>query len=334
MRHSKIQDRALGKWRDILLGVGLPSSALKATHGPCPICGGKDRWRWDDKNGSGSFYCSHCGAGGGVDCVMKFLKCDFISAKMEIEKYIGSASVHVPKAAVDGDMQSRMVAAWQRAQPLTANDPAGLYLARRGVDVAPWPTQLRYAAEAAYKHDDGSKSFHPAMVAKFVSPDGAAFTLHRTYLDSAGRKGRVKEIRKLAPGKVPPGGSVRLAASAETMGVAEGIETALAASILFRVPVWASLTAGLMQKWVPPSTAKHIIVFGDNDLSFTGQCAAFGLAYRLKGEGFGVDVKIPDEAGTDWQDEICAQQGKVDTSAANERQENHEHEDQRDFIEF
>jgi putative DNA primase/helicase len=38
----------------------------------------------------------------------------------------------------------------------------------------------------------------------------------------------------------------------DVLGIAEGIETALSASILFNVPVWAALTEGLLQEWVPP----------------------------------------------------------------------------------
>lgn len=309
MQHEKIQDRALGRWRDILLGVGVPSSALTGKHGPCPICNsGRDKFRWDDRNGSGSFFCNFCGAGGGVDFVMKFLRCDFITAKAEIEKHIGSAKVHVPKAVDVGDMQGRMIASWQRAQPLGASDAAARYLRARGLDLDPWPSQLRYAAEAAYKHDDGKKSFHPAMVAKFVGPDGKMFTLHRTFLDDRGRKADLPEVRKLAPGKSPEGGAVRLAPSAETMGVSTGIETSLSASIMWRVPVWATLNDRLLLKWEPPPTARRILIFGDNDASFSGQMAAYGLAYRLRNmqtdgvHKYEIEIHIPEKIGDDWND--------------------------------
>lgn len=32
--------------------------ALENKHGPCPICHGKDRYRFDDLEGKGTFYCN------------------------------------------------------------------------------------------------------------------------------------------------------------------------------------------------------------------------------------------------------------------------------------
>ena len=42
-------------------------------------------------------------------------------------------------------------------------------------------------------------------------------------------------------GTMPTGAAVRLMPHEEMLGIAEGIETALSASILFNVPVWAAL---------------------------------------------------------------------------------------------
>ena len=42
--------------------VGLPIT-LKNQHGACPGCGGKDRFRFDNLNGDGSFICSQGGLG-------------------------------------------------------------------------------------------------------------------------------------------------------------------------------------------------------------------------------------------------------------------------------
>ena len=36
--------------------LGVPAKALTNRHGPCPICGGKDRFRFDDKGGRGTGY--------------------------------------------------------------------------------------------------------------------------------------------------------------------------------------------------------------------------------------------------------------------------------------
>jgi putative DNA primase/helicase len=90
------------------------------------------------------------------------------------------------------------------------------------------------------------------------------------------------------------------------LGIAEGIETALGALKRTGVPTWAAYSATLLEQFQPPETVKKIVIFGDNDESFTGQKSAFVLAHRLKREGFDVEVRIPDCVGTDWADEVSA----------------------------
>ncbi len=311
--HVDIHQAARGRWKSILPALGVPASFLTGRHGPCPFCDGgakADRFRFDDKAGAGSFFCSKCGAGGGIDFVMRFKSCDFITAKRMIEPLIGVSALVVPKAGrSESDMKQRMADSWKRARPLYDGDASTRYLRSRGIDMAEWPTQLRDQMDAGYLHDDKSRTYHPAMVAKFVSPDASEMILHRTFLTADGFKADVPKVRKLAPGKCPPGGAVRLAPSGDTLGVGEGLETCLSAMLKFRVPVWSCLTAGLLQKFQPPRTVSNIIIFGDNDASFTGQAAAFGLAYRLRTEGFGVTVMVPDEIGNDWADEWMSDQG-------------------------
>jgi putative DNA primase/helicase len=103
------------------------------------------------------------------------------------------------------------------------------------------------------------------------------------------------------PGTVPKGAAVRLAEVADILGIAEGIETALAASVLYRVPVWSGLNAAGLEAWCPPETVRDIIVFGDHDERFSGQKAAYALAYRLSSK-WRVEVRIPTQPGTDWND--------------------------------
>ena len=107
---------------------------------------------------------------------------------------------------------------------------------------------------------------------------------------------------------MPPGSAIRLHEPVQgVLGVAEGIETALSASQLYRCPVWALINANNLEKWMPPAGVNHIMIFGDNDLTFTGQAAAYALAKRLALMGNGdseykVDVLIPREVGWDWND--------------------------------
>lgn len=104
------------------------------------------------------------------------------------------------------------------------------------------------------------------------------------------------------PGKVPDGSAIRLCPPAERLGIAEGIETALAAARLFNMPVWAATNATMLAKWQPPDCAREIIVFGDADPAFGGQAAAYSLAHRLAVRDRTVRVELPPQIGTDWAD--------------------------------
>ena len=109
---------------------------------------------------------------------------------------------------------------------------------------------------------------------------------------------------------------MRLGPVAETMGIAEGIETALAASIIHKIPVWATLSAGAMTKWEPPLGIRSVVIFADLDATFTGQTSAYQLATRLircewadkgKKERIAVEVRSPLFSDTghyndDWND--------------------------------
>jgi len=163
-----------------------------------------------------------------------------------------------------------------------------------------FPSCLRTAFNARYQSD--RPSFHPAMIAMVTGPDGAPSILHRTYLTADGRKASVDAPRRLMPGTVAKGAAIRLAPARDALGIAEGIETALSASALFRVPCWAAVNAGMLAAWQPPPEVRRILIFGDNDTSYTGQAAAYALARRLRSEGFIVEVEVPAEPEADWND--------------------------------
>ena len=310
MRRESIHERAVGRWRAILPQVGVAQEYLDGKHHPCPACGGKDRFRFTDREGRGGFFCNGCGAGNGVDLVMKVHGIPFIDAVKRIEAVLPQAVVEIKKSrpTIDPD---RWVSVWKAGRSLDGDEPASWYLARRGIALAQYPGALRYLPEAGYRHDDKSVTRHPAMVALFTSPDMSAHTVHFTYLDEAGHKAGVPKVRKLAPAPIPAGGAVRLFPAAEHMGIAEGIETALAAHVLNDLPVWAALSAGAMMKWEPPPTCKHVTIFADTDTSYTGQSVAFNLAQRLTAHGFVVNVEAPGNIcrptdNEDWNDALLS----------------------------
>ena len=94
---QSITDLAQGRWFEILTLVGgIAPTFLQNQHGPCPLCGGKDRWRWDDIDGSGSGFCGQCGGKhqsgggmGGMDVLMRIKGWDFKEAARRVEKHLG-----------------------------------------------------------------------------------------------------------------------------------------------------------------------------------------------------------------------------------------------------
>lgn len=140
------------------------------------------------------------------------------------------------------------------------------------------------------------------MVAKVTDADGKGTALHRTYLTSTGHKAGLPVVKKVL-GNLPPGAAIRLFPPAECLGIAEGIETALAASRRFGVPVWAAISAGGLKCWTPPESTWHVMVFGDNDENYTGQAAAFALAKSLTAIGISTEIHVPTIKGADWCDQ-------------------------------
>ena len=296
-----VRQVAQGKWRGILVALGFQPEMLSGKHQPCPACGGTDRFRFDDKNGAGSFYCSVCGAGDGVQLVMRVKDWDFATAAREIEKAAGFVKPEALKPAKSDEEKVRALRrVWQESLPITEGDEAYRYLVGRGLPVPPKSPSLRFHPRLAYR--DGDELHHyPAMIALVTAPDGSGATIHRTYLKD-GKKAPVASPKKIMPGLPLSGAAVRLSPVGECLGIAEGIETAMAASERFSIPTWSCISAAGMESFIPPEGVKQVWIFADNDANFTGQKAAYVLAHRLALAGIAVRVEIPDETGKDWAD--------------------------------
>lgn len=302
---SAVYEAARGRWVGILPAFGVSAKALTGKNVPCPMCGGKDRFRFLNTEGNGTWICNQCGAGNGLTLLMQFKGWDFHATAVEVETIIGEVRLEQPKRErSEASKRADMNRLWRAGLVVTPADPVGAYLGRR-VGLTAFPRVLRYVERMAYH--DAAVTEHPGMVAMVTAPDGKPATIHRTYLTRDGRKAPVERPRLLMPGSLPRGSSVRLFDQAAEMGVAEGLETALAAASLFGVPVWAALNAGNLEHWTPPEGVARVVVFGDADVSFTGQDVAFGLARRLKTAGLAASVEIPGQLGQDWNDVLLEQ---------------------------
>jgi len=344
MQQGNLKQEARGQWDYLLPALGISDEFLSNNHGPCPACGGVDRFRYDDKDGYGSFYCNHCGgpgqnggAGDGITLVMKVFGWSFHETAKEIRNLIGGGAANdvvrakpQPKpgkteADITADLnrkKSQLRALWKSSRPVQKGDLVAKYFESRGIFLKEYPVDLRTHMRLKYyelvkKEGEKKSEFqqlgtYPGLLALCRSPNGQATTLWRTYLNSEGNgKANVRQQKK--PYSQPgAGAAVRLFEPVDgVLGVAEGIETALAAHILYKIPVWAGMCADIMKGIVFPDTVKEVVIFADNDAPDSkGFCkgieAAKELALRLRGEGRKVSIKMPKEIGTDYLDVLNA----------------------------
>lgn len=298
MRESTV-DKARGRWAGILPALGIPESFVNGKHQPCPLCGGKDRARFTNLDGNGTYYCGQCGPGNGFQLLMKFNNWDFKEAAKRIDGVVGSVKETKLKKPDEKKQRDAMNSVWKNCRKIRDGDPVHLWLKSR-LGAVHFSDSIRYAESISYRADP--VTHHPCMIAMLHDKNGKPCNLHRTYLTMDGKKADVEQPRKMMPGKIPDGAAVRLMPVDGVVGIAEGIETAYAASRMFNVPCWAATNEVMLRKFSPPNGVREVWVFGDNDKNFVGQAAAYELARTLTRDGITVDVRIPHIPGFDWND--------------------------------
>ncbi|MEO5331339.1 MAG: phage/plasmid primase, P4 family [Magnetococcus sp. YQC-5] len=113
---DQIKDRAQGQWPGMLTRFGAPASCLTGKHGPCPFCGGTDRFRFDDQNGSGSFICSQCGSGDGMTFASRLLNLESSSDLPKVAAAVATA------LGIDPPARQPESGSTQRREKHTADD--------------------------------------------------------------------------------------------------------------------------------------------------------------------------------------------------------------------
>ncbi len=208
------------------------------------------------------------------------------------------------------DNAQRIARLWAQCVPLVPGDPVMQYLEHRGLGgLRPVPPCLRLHRALPCWEGEQRIGIFPAMVAPLVAPDGQVVALHRTYLAPDGRKAEVPSPKKLTATAGPLGGAcIRLhTPRAGVIGIAEGIETSLAARLASGVPTVAAYSAGNLAAWRWPAGVRRLVVFGDNDAA--GQRAAEELRARASATGLECQVMAPSEDGADWCDVWAARTG-------------------------
>jgi putative DNA primase/helicase len=286
-------ERARGRWCEILPQLGIDAHFLRNRHGPCPLCGGKDRFRFDDRDGTGSYFCNQCGAGVGVILVRKKHGWNFKTAADAIDNIIGTDPPRPPRPAPPPRSPASRLAKIERVLgQATDQRIVESYLTGRGLTIV--PKLLR--GHRGLWHAEAERKL-PVVVAPVLGPDGTLQSAQRIYL------GDVEPLKKTMPAvDTIRGGAVRLFDPADaTLGVAEGIETAIATHELFGIATWAALSTTGFDTFEPPAGLRRLVIFADNDTNYAGQKAAYALASR-QARTIEVEVKVPLDPDTDWLD--------------------------------
>lgn len=249
----------------VAMAQSLPGAKLKRMGaewiGPCPACGGTDRFGVNGKDRV--FNCRGAGGGDVIAMVEHTLGMDFLAAVEWINgepRPGGTAREYDPEIARERrderrdadairraqeareaeEQRQRVVALWERRQPFQGSHAAA-YLKARGIIPLPgmdcdlgFMPALPYHG---YEHDDAPNAIElgsfPCMVAAIRNASGAIIGIHRTYLD------RQQPRKLIVPGcrtrnkakKIygsAGGGLIKLGPVAPTMAIGEGIETTLA----------------------------------------------------------------------------------------------------------
>ncbi len=331
-----VRRHARGRWIHVLaeLAPALePALHRLGRHVPCPVHGGRDGFRlFRDVGETGGGICNTCGAfSDGFALLMWMNGWRFsealraVAATLPLSNGDGGPSLPISKPARTSS------SAWRRAEiekvwaesmdpHHSSAAPLRRYLAGRSLYPEGFAIRkLRFHPGLPYWQNGRLIGRYPAMIAPVTSPTGELITLHRTYLTEDGRKAPVAATRKLMayPEDLRLAGSaIRLARPTPdgTLGLAEGIETALAVMLMTGEPTWAATSAGMLERFQPPKEVQALTVWADRDRSGTGERSARILADRVSASGLVVEVRLPEIAiperarGVDWGDVLRAEE--------------------------
>ena len=302
-QRMEIANDCQGSWEIVLPRLGVSDEFFRPRRaGPCPICGGTDRYMW--RGGEiGLWACRHCPkdirrTGFGMALAMGNQAglswseiCDqLIQARtgvspQEIAFVRESRQREAPNEERTKQRIDRILAGCKHLR-LGDGSPADLYLKSRvrGLDqLGALPDDVLWhpAHEYRYESASGWQSFgvHPALIVR--CSDGERVTgLHQTYLTSDGRKlplcTRDGELLTDRHGQPLPQkklyghqGVAKFAMFGEPgplMAAGEGLETCLRGMVLTRgMPTcFAVSTSGIRNLRVPDSVRK-LVLFEDND---------------------------------------------------------------------
>jgi hypothetical protein len=179
--------------------------------------------------------------------------------------------------------------------------PAEVYLAGRFLS-PPWH-DLRYNVRTPLGRGPAAV-FRPALIAA-IRERRRIVAIHRTFLDGTGAS-RARDLvdSRMMLGR-PGRGAVQLMPAGPILGLAEGIETALAATRLHRIPVWAILGTARAAQILLPDWLDRLVLLFDRDEA--GWKAARRARLLYDRSGLEIIDAWPPAPHNDWADVLEGQ---------------------------
>ncbi|ECI0978816.1 helicase, partial [Salmonella enterica subsp. enterica serovar Newport] len=272
---TDIKNRARGLWGDIILpqlGVDIPG---KGKLGPCPVCGGTDRFHYIDDHDDGNWHCRHCDKeyGDGLDLVSRALKITNIEAAKRVGEIIGadtrSPDKPARKEASDGQKPAPDIAAKVAKMSRETTPKESLYLAGKGLTGFTPPTRQDGKIFLVLVDVNGA-----ICGAQTITPGGT-----KRLIDGSRKKGAF-----IVPDPLPE--------APETIIIAEGVATAISAGMLHSGAVVAAIDASNLKPVALALRGRYpkakIIIAADNDYHAPGELDEHGKLKRnvgkIKGE--------------------------------------------------
>lgn len=299
---SDVTRIACGHWPDLLAAVGI-DIPRRGKHGPCPACGGKDRFRLDDKGGRGTWICNQCGNGDGLDLVCRVLSTTPKAAAELLAPLVGVSAGGLDPAESERIRQQQQAKADQdrkrseqqrqkaasRAATIVGDVTQGVspYLTAKGLE---WPQ----AAINRTLIREGGENFHAGSLVVALTDEGGAL-VNVQLIRADGSK------RYLAGGQ--KAGAFHRIEGGALVAICEGYATGLSVHQATGASLYCAMDCGNLAAVAQIARRQHpkarILLCGDNDEHTQGNPG------KTKAEqaaaAIGGLVALPPIAG-DWND--------------------------------
>lgn len=300
---SDVVAAACGNWPELLAAVGIDTPS-RGKHGPCPVCGGGDRFRLDDKGGRGTWICNQCGAGDGLDLVSKVTGKPPKEVAELLAPLVGLSAGGLDPAErerIHQQQQARAEADAKQAEQLRQKAARRAAAIMRSCE----PGQAPYLVHKRLRWPCGALNRQVIAVGAMTFPAGSLVV---PLIDEAGELVNVQLIDDrggksyLAGGR--KAGAFHRIEGGELVAVVEGYSTGLSVHLASGATVYCAMDCGNLAVVAAIARRQHpearILLCGDNDADTQGNPGKTKAEHAAA--AIGGLVALPPEFSGDWND--------------------------------